>query len=293
MSVECRYCGTENEDGAVECSVCRANLVEEQSSKAAAFVEAEQFLWQITCPRCGKKYNVDKVESRVSACSNCTDEVDKYEIADVAPVKVVTKPEETPVVLPVLTLTEIRKKLELKVTQDVIISRNESELAPELFSQDEYISNPHCRIFYEGDTWKIEDFGSYNKTEVNFVALTPTFSVVLHDGNYIRLADLLFKVTIQSTNNAFAGKDVPESKNEAKQTAEGESSSEQACTDNPVVWAVRCPVCGTCYQVSGPNERMKQCPGYCRNDDIDRYEIASSAPIRIKLDMIGRKWRLS
>ena len=271
------FCGQENEDSAVTCINCGSAFPVTNHSQKMGEVS-----WVVTCPCCGKKYPVESETARVAVCENCDDEIDKYEISYVAPVKVAkertleNEPEgNEPCGQPVLILTELRKKKTLIIDREVTIDREASDVEPEFFAEDLYISSPHCRIFFEGGEWKIEDLGSLNKSSVNKAELPPFFPTVIHDGYYVRLADLLFRATLKRADGCSAP----------------EGAIQPEPTQNRMVWAIRCHVCGTLYEVDGPESRLAECPGPCRHDVIDRYEIENDVPQQVEVDRIDKKWR--
>lgn len=278
MSKECIYCGEENEDSAIRCAICGAAFSEESSGKA------EIAHWYIVCPCCGKRYEVKSESDRITQCENCLDEFDKYEIAHITPFRV---SEQKTVISDscepenrdersVLTLLELRKKKKIEISHDVTIDREASDIEPEFFKADCHISSPHCRIAYERGEWQIEDIGSSTKTAVNKVELIPFFPVVIRDGNYIRIADLIFRASISKRP----------SKNELQDTELNNISSPKAKT-----WAIRCHICGTLYEVDGPAARLSECQGACKYDELDRYEIEKDVPQLVERDQIQEKWR--
>ena len=278
MSKECIYCGEENEDNATHCSMCGASFSEDLSRTA------EVAHWFILCPCCGKRYEVKSTSDRITQCDNCLDEFDKYEIAHIAPFKVSEHNEEkTPLCEPekaneesVLTLVELRKKKKIEISHEVTIDREASDIEPEFFKADCHISSPHCRIAYERGEWQIEDIGSSTKTAVNKVELIPFFPVAIHDGNYIRIADLIFRASV------------------SKRSAKGEHLNVEI-NDIPSpkskTWAIRCHICGTLYEVDGPSARISECQGDCKYDEFDRYEIEKDVPQLVERDQIQEKWR--
>jgi hypothetical protein len=52
------------------------------------------------------------------------------------------------------------------------------------------VSRSHCKLHFQDGTWKIEDLGSQNHTEVNGKRMTPGELFPLHHSDEIRLGDL-------------------------------------------------------------------------------------------------------
>lgn len=269
MSKVCKYCGEINPDDAARCLVCEMAFPKESDAEAAQ--------WYVICPCCGKRFPARGETDRVMECDNCGDEMDRIEIARVVPVKVTVGREpacrqtEKTSGTPVLVLTELRKKKRIEIDREVIIDREASDIEPEFFREDRFVSSPHCRITCEGGEWKIEDMGSLNKTAVNKVEIPPFFPTNIHDGNYIRIADLLFQAGIRPAQTEPMKTEVPRSENK--------------------VWAIRCHICGTYYEVDGPEARLSECRGPCRDDEFDRFEIAEDMPQRVDAAKIEKRWR--
>lgn len=292
MSIECRFCGMTNDDNAVRCEMCNSLLRDEilSTSSVANDTTSEKNEWRITCPKCGKVYIVTTQDDRIHECSNCEDELDRFEISHIAPVKVQVETTEQQSGKMKLVLNEIRKKTTIEITHDVVIDREQSEVAPDFFKSDQYISNPHCRFFFEGGNWQVEDLGSLNKTIVNSAELPAYFPTIIRDGGYIRLADLLFRVSIKPETTQVVKQVHDPTMNVIHEPDTASSNSENADIE---VWAVRCPICGAHYQVKDATSRIEECPGACSEDEIDRYEIASCTPRRVKIGLIDVKWRLT
>ena len=278
MSKECFYCGEENEDSATHCSMCGAAFSEESSCKV------EIAHWYIVCPCCGKRYEVKSESDHITQCENCLDEFDKYELAHITPFRVSEQKKEISDSCEhedvdersVLTLLELRKKKTIEINSDVTIDREASDIEPDFFKADCHISSPHCRISYERGEWQIEDIGSSTKTAVNKVELIPFFPVTIRDGNYIRIADLIFRASISKGLSKNKQQDV---------------ELNGISTHREKTWAIRCHICGTLYEVDGPTARLSECQGACKYDEFDRYEIEKDVPQLVEREQIQEKWR--
>lgn len=204
----------------------------------------------IKCPVCGEE-NKDGSEQ----CVNCMEPLMTCD-------ETVPKMQED---APALLLREVRSGREIEIHQSGIISRENSSFAPDFFSEDPHLSRPHCEISLKDGQWTVEDLHSLNNTYRNRNRVMPGFSETLHDGDRLTLADLVFKVSISSA--------VPSTKKEVESTNSPTDSED-------IAWAIRCPVCGTYFQVECKDDRIESCPVCC--DEMDREQIRFEHSQRVR-----------
>jgi hypothetical protein len=99
--------------------------------------------------------------------------------------------------VPKLRLRNINLSLDLIITEECVIGRDSGGMS-DVFCQFKRVSGRHCRLFFMEikDSWLVEDFGSTNNTYVNNVLVTPTSSVPLKQGDYLKIAHIEFYVSI-------------------------------------------------------------------------------------------------
>ena len=170
----------------------------------------------------------------------------------------------------VLNLYEIRKKKEISIACDGIIGRS-GDIEEAFFAADEYVSDVHCRVFFEGGRWKVEHLGHTNPTSINGTELEHNLPMVLRSGDRLKIADLFFKVTLQTvaTSEPAAAQAGQSSPAAAPKTTQSEN------------WEITCPVCGKKYLGTDSSFRVTECTGACKYDDFDKYEIAKVLPRKV------------
>lgn len=87
-------------------------------------------------------------------------------------------------------------RVEITVDKDEFIIGKKPELCDGVVSFNKMISRSHCKICKRGSQYTITDLQSANGTYVNKVRLQPNQSVLINNGDIIRLANSDFQVTI-------------------------------------------------------------------------------------------------
>lgn len=87
-------------------------------------------------------------------------------------------------------------RVELTVDKDEFVIGKKPELCDGVVSFNKMISRSHCKICKRGSQYTITDLQSANGTYVNKVRLQPNQSVLINNGDIIRLANSDFQVTI-------------------------------------------------------------------------------------------------
>lgn len=140
------------------------------------------------------------------------------------------------------------------------------DFAPEVFS--ERVSGIHANISASDACWEIEHLGR-NRSAIlragEWIELPKGRKVGLLDGDRLRLADMLFRVSLSSSTIE-----------EGMCTAESECgcAEEEAHDGAAAKWVVICPVCGSVYEVENELSRIETCQNCA--DALDRRKIASA-----------------
>lgn len=249
MAKECLMCGEDNLDNAMVCHNCGSKLPDDPD------ISLNNVSWVITCPKCGKTYTVSGPNSRINSCDFCHDEYDKLEIANSVPVQVITEEngndfqEST-----CLVLAEIRHKETIRIQDSGIIGRM-GDISTEFFATDFFVSEEHCKILRCENTWQVEHLGHTNPTSLNGIKLQRNVPMTMRDGDRLRIADLVFKVTIEINRTT--------------------NRKEEIFVHNVPKWVVVCPICGKKYYGDSSDFKVNECTGTCSYDDFDKYEIAN------------------
>jgi len=250
MAKECLMCGEENIDEATVCHNCGSKLQESTETNNA-------FNWIITCPKCGRIYSVSGPDSRIAICNYCHDEFDKQEIAGSVPVQIKSEQNIADAKKNTcLILTEIRHKETVRIYNSGIIGRV-GDISTDFFAADCYVSEEHCKIILSENTWQIEHLGHTNPTSLNGIKLQHNVPMTVREGDRLRIADLVFKVAIETLENT--------------------KKTEEVFIHNTSKWVVVCPICGKKYYGESADFRVRECTGTCSYDDFDKYEIANVA----------------
>ena len=202
----------------------------------------------IRCPICGEENKDD-----ATTCVNCKEPLSGAQE---------TQTEKQGVEL---HLHEIRSGKEISICHSGIIAREKSDFEPDYFMEDPYLSDPHCEIRYQNDQWLVEDLDSLNYTLRNRNRVMPGFPEILHDGDRLTLADLVFKVVISSPKSSCA---------------EEPKTQEHLCEEEEMVWGIRCPVCGTFFLAENEDSRIENCPACI--DELDKERIRFEHPRRVE-----------
>lgn len=151
------------------------------------------------------------------------------------------------------------------------------DFSPEVFS--ERVSGIHANITASDTCWEIEHLGR-NKSAIlragEWIELPHGMKVGLLDGDQLRLADMLFRVSIASPDEG-----AEECATDACGQQDGSRSAEEATRIQEQHWVIACPVCGEVYEVADGDARI----GLCENciDGLDKRKIASAHP---KLEVV-------
>lgn len=88
-------------------------------------------------------------------------------------------------------------RVELIVDKDEFVIGKKPELCDGVVSFNAMISRSHCKIYKKGSQYMITDLQSANGTYVNKVRLHPNQSMMIQNGDIIRLANSDFQVIIE------------------------------------------------------------------------------------------------
>ena len=169
----------------------------------------------------------------------------------------------------VLILTEPRKKKVIELTSGGVIGRS-GNIEQDFFAKDIHVSDEHCLITNEEGVWRVEHLSHTNPTCVNGKHLKNGFPIALKNGNLLTIADLFFKVSIETRKE--------------KNPSVSKEQSEPQTHDNKetIEWEIVCPVCGKHYPVENSESRISECTGNCSFDEFDKYEIAAIKAQKVK-----------
>lgn len=146
------------------------------------------------------------------------------------------------------------------------------DFSPEVFS--ERVSGIHANITASDTCWEIEHLGR-NKSAIlragEWIELPQGMKVGLLDGDQLRLADMLFRISIASPDEC-----AEECATDACSQQDGSRDAEEASCVQEQHWVIACPVCGKAYEVADGDARI----GSCENciDGLDKRKIASVRP---------------
>ncbi len=185
----------------------------------------------------------------------------------------------------VLILKEKTTGRELRADSPGAVIGRDEKFGREIFAGNLKVSSPHCRIFLDGDKWKVSEFKEHPSCNRTYIIRrqgerpirvhdTP---LPLFDLSELYVADICFEVRIPRPypkDNDAQQKTPPETG--AEQNAQAEERAEENKPCEPVTYEIVCPVCGTAFPVSGPDERIAECKS-CP-DPFDRREIARVRP---------------
>lgn len=158
----------------------------------------------------------------------------------------------------ILILTKIPSEESIRIEESSIIGRR-GDIGREVIADDEHVGEYHCVAIREGVHWKIEDLHSLNGTMVDNERLVPNVKLEVHNGQKLRIADLLFEISILGETN--------------KATDKIKVQNEE--------WHIICPICGKDYRVPDKDGRILECMN-C--SDYDKHEIAEIRPVRKYVD---------
>ena len=170
--------------------------------------ENRSHVWRVRCPVDGHEYEVEDESVKIDFCAFCEDEVDKYEIANCRPYRIMTGQEsaeesdrsEESFGKPMLLMTDMKSDKKIMVDGCGVIGRN-GDIEADYFSEDAYVSEYHCRVTLEDGEYKIEHLPTAtNPTKINNSTLSKGVRNAIRDGDYLVIADKLFEISIRSND---------------------------------------------------------------------------------------------
>jgi hypothetical protein len=210
MSLKCPSCGHDNADESLFCSMCGKKIVQVAPAPSAPPTPPVQPLNDVSALKPAEPVEADKAGlERPSTkplavapflqCPYCHARVahDARFCGECGRALVTESLAQQPGVprLRVLSSNAVIK-LPLK-KEPVVIGRSDTErglLADVDLTNYEGrrlgVSRSHCKLHYQDGSWKIEDLGSQNHTEVNGRRMVPGELFALHHNDEIRLGDL-------------------------------------------------------------------------------------------------------
>ena len=159
---------------------------------------------------------------------------------------------------PVLRLIDRDGKI-IIITGDCTIGRL-GDVETEYFAKNEFVSKLHCKITLENGEFKIEHISNTNPTKINNDKLPKGIQKKLRNGDYLEIADIIFKISISSGL-----------KQDVSMEEETEKKENESIGTGKINYIIICPKCGSRYEVHNINDRINEC-NYC--DVYDKKEIS-------------------
>jgi len=151
---------------------------------------------------------------------------------------------------PVLQMSDLKTGKVINIKENCIIGRS-GNAEPEYFAGNMYVSEYHCKVVLENNQFKIEHLPTAkNPTKLNGEPLSKGIHMVLRDGDYLKIADMMFEISQKETSI--------------------ENKSDLEIVKN-VKYIIKCPKCACEYEVADVNERITECKN-C--DEYDLHEIS-------------------
>lgn len=151
-----------------------------------------------------------------------------------------------------------------------IIGRS-GDFSPEAFSAR--VSGIHANVSATDAGWDIEHLGRNRSAILRagvWIELPKGVRVGLLDGDQLRLADMLFCVTITDAGACSEDESAGQTEESPKETGAARAPAER--------WVIACPVCGSVYEADGRDARISTCDRCF--DALDKKRIASVAAKR-------------
>lgn len=184
--MRCR-CGFENPPGARVCLNCGLQLNSDQ--KAGGYF--------ITCPVCGKEYEVGSTDSRIERCDFCTDPVDRLMIAHEKAVsrkpaeKEKTQREENPPEREYI-LHMIGSNESFKLTSGLTLGRE-----GDIVIDNPFISRRLFRFYIEDDSLYMELLSASNPSFLDSEQLKLGKKYKLYDNAMLQCAELFLLLEVK------------------------------------------------------------------------------------------------
>ena len=189
-----------------------------------------------------------------------------------------------------LVLENFRDRSGLVIDVTSCLLGREGDFAPEFFSQD--VSRRHLFVRYEDDGWVAMEYGSSNGTRLSSgedeIALRPGTPERLHDGDFLYIASMGFKVQISPCSRFDEAAKCEADENSCPAGGSGEpgdaagrEGSSESSEQVPQKVRGRFICCMSCNAVvkveGGADLEDLECPG-CGSDLADAYEWSDEMP---------------
>lgn len=189
-----------------------------------------------------------------------------------------------------LVLENFRDRSGLVIDVTSCLLGREGDFAPEFFSQD--VSRRHLYVRYEDGGWVAMEYGSSNGTRLSSgedeIALRPGTPERLHDGDFLYIASMGFKVQISPRSRFDEAAECEADENSCPAGGFGEPDDAERREGSPEPSEqvpqkvrgrfVRCMGCGAVVKVEEDADLEDvECPG-CGFDLADAYECGDEMP---------------
>jgi|GEM_PF-2293039 len=201
MSKECPLCYAENEDNAAVCDTCGIEFICSNEQGKLLTVIRKYF---VTCPVCGRDYEVDDINGTIAECEYEEDEYDREQIkkqrAKAVDVEIEEGSEyrnEAVNKIAEFCLTDVRSGKCIVIPEcGGVIGRSGEFGSADFFKDNPYISSIHFKIKFKENEWFVEHLSNTNSTSVNGTKLIHDMQFKMKNGDRIIVPECCFKVSI-------------------------------------------------------------------------------------------------
>lgn len=285
-------CGFANRDGAATCAMCGSAL----NPDAEARDESGRLLAGMQAGGAEEAQSAAGEACRAAASTRAQDSQGEESSSLALGVTLPSEAagEDARDAPPTLVLENMRTAERIAVPAPGGIIGRAGDFSPESFSRR--VSGVHlvATPLENGRGWNLEFMGR-NTTAVNaggsWINLSVGSSAPVFGGELLKMADMLFRVKLEDdakpeedtlSKCEHATEDAPESPSRPRRNSTtaafspDERDEKTPAETDDLVWTVRCPVCGTSYEVDGGEDHVAVCT-VCA-DALDRTQIGRVAP---------------
>jgi len=195
MSRVCPLCYAESDDNALNCAKCGVEFENADTGNDCDVLRK----YIITCPICGKEYEVDSASSTIDKCDNEDDEFDKIQIRSqrARVVEIVKQSKEEKRAAKRLSLIDVRTDKIIIIDDAGGIIGRSGDFESEYFKNNPYVSSMHFKVFCQDGEWYVEHLSNTNPTTVNGTKLLHDIRFKVNDGDRIIIPECCLKVSIK------------------------------------------------------------------------------------------------
>ena len=195
MSRVCPLCYAENDDNAINCAKCGVEFEDAHAESKCDVVRK----YIITCPICGKEYEVESANSTIDKCENEDDEFDKIQIRSqrAKVVEIITQNIREEHRVRRISLIDVRTDKVITIADAGGIIGRSGDFESEYFNNNPYVSGMHFKVFCQDGEWYVEHLSNTNTTTVNGTKLLHDIRFKVNDGDRIVIPECCLKVSIK------------------------------------------------------------------------------------------------